>query len=123
MGYTIPSGESTMKASRGKLITLRMTNGAFRLLGRKHCVIVLRYLERHPKGSILNDIDYDIPIKSHKLASDLLGALVEAKWARRDDAKLYFLTDEGRAALHLAESDEAKVLVPPPERKGRGSSP
>src|SRR3990172_7391422 len=108
MGCTIPP--VSMKPSSGRLITVRMTNGAFHLLGRKHCVPVLKYLERHPDGSILNDIDYEIPIKSHKLATDLLSALVEASWAVRDESKKYFITDEGRAALELAESQAAKVL-------------
>jgi predicted transcriptional regulator len=76
-------------------------------------------LNEHAGGSILNDIDYGIPIRSHKLATDLLSSLVDAEWARRDSSKRYFITKEGLAALTLANSDEAKLVIPP-EKRGRG---
>lgn len=108
-----------MEALNDRLITIHMTNGAFHLLGRIHTVATLRWLDQHPEGSILNDIDYGVPIRSHKGATDLMTVLVEAGWARRDSVKKYYLTKDGQAALALADSGEAKLVIPT-EMKGRG---
>jgi hypothetical protein len=46
---------------------------------------------------------------------------MKAGWVSRDDLKRFHLTNEGRAALELTNSKEAKVLLPPEEKKGRGT--
>ena len=106
-----------MKLSNGRLITLRVGNGAFRLLGRKHCVPVLTFLADSDDGRNLNEIDYGV-VKSHASATIIMAALLKEGWVSRDAMKRYHLTDEGRAALELATSKEARVLLSPEERKG-----
>jgi DNA-binding IclR family transcriptional regulator len=107
-----------MKLSNGRLITLHVGDGAFRLLGRRHTVPVLNFLADAEDGNSLNEIDYGV-VKSHASATLIMIALQKEGWVSRDPAKRYHLTDEGRAALELANSKEARVLLAPEERKGR----
>jgi len=109
-----------MKLSNGRLITLHMGDGAFRLLGRRHCVPVLNWLAGSKDGVTLHELDYGV-VKSHASATIITGALMKAGWVSRDDLKRFHLTNEGRAALELTNSKEAKVLLPPEEKKGRGT--
>ena len=109
--------DSEMKTSTTGLITVRMSEGGFRLLARKHCVLVLRWLKDHPEGSSLNDIDYGVPIRSHQTATSLMKDLILANWARRDrSTKKYFLSSDGSAVIELVDSDKARVLSLPSER-------
>jgi len=107
-----------MKLSNGRLITLHVGDGAFRLLGRRHCVPVLNFLADSEDGNSLNEIDYGV-VKSHASATIIMAALQKESWVTRDSTKKYHLTDQGRAALELANSKEARVLLSPEERKGR----
>src|SRR2546430_16955700 len=84
IGHIILYLDTEMRTSTTRLITLRMSEGGFRLLARKHCVSVLRWLKDHPEGSSLNDIDYGVPIRSHQTATSLMKDLTVAGWARRD---------------------------------------
>ena len=107
-----------MKLSNGRLITLHVGDGAFRLLGRRHCVPVLNFLADSEDGNSLNEIDYGV-VKSHASATIIMVALQKESWVTRGSTKKYHLTDQGRAALELANSKEARVLLSPEERKGR----
>jgi len=108
-----------MKLSNGRLITLHMGDGAFRLLGRKHCVPVLNWLAGCKDGATLTQIDYGI-VRTRPSAILIMKDLVKVGWASRDPDKKYHLTTEGRAALELANSKEARLLLLPEEKKGRG---
>ncbi len=84
-----------MSATLGSL-----DQGLLHVLGRKHSIAVLDWLQSHPGGSSQKEIDYGV-VKSHPSTKSTMTCLEEAGLALRDSNKRYFLSEKGQAALAM----------------------
>ncbi len=93
-----------------ELITPQMTDRTFRLLSRKYCLAVLRWLATYPEGSILADIQLGIQIRTRETAKRLLTDFIEVGWVQLDEeTRKYCLTEVGQRVLDFAESQESSI--------------